>query len=100
MFAKVDSWCGSRLGGSAPITASSTPPRRGVSAASSRPAAARAVTIRARVRRATRAGRRRMSVVMGYLQHAAGRDGGERGGDPAVDVPNDLAFGAYTLPRA
>jgi hypothetical protein len=35
---------------------------------------------------------------MGYLQHAEGRDGGERGapamGSPAVDVPNDLAFGA------
>src|SRR5215207_7242190 len=33
MFAKVLSWCGSRLGGSAPMTASKTPPRRGVSAA-------------------------------------------------------------------
>src|SRR6266850_1246473 len=33
MQAKVLSWWGSRLGGSAAITASSTPPRRGVSAA-------------------------------------------------------------------
>src|SRR3972149_2438080 len=33
MLAKVPSWWGSRLGGSAPMTASRTPPRRGVSAA-------------------------------------------------------------------
>ena len=32
--AKVCSWCGSRLGASAPMAASSTPPRRGVSCAS------------------------------------------------------------------
>src|SRR2546425_10879095 len=33
MVAKVCSWCGSRLGASAPMAASRTPPRRGVSAA-------------------------------------------------------------------
>src|SRR5437660_5546094 len=37
MQAKVLSWWGSRLGGSAAITASSTPPRRGVSAAAAGP---------------------------------------------------------------
>src|SRR5262249_21237901 len=34
MLANVLSWCGSRLGGAAPITASRTPPRRGGSDAS------------------------------------------------------------------
>src|SRR5437879_9825317 len=33
MVAKVCSWCGSRLGASAAMAASRTPPRRGVSAA-------------------------------------------------------------------
>src|SRR2546428_2800919 len=39
MVAKVCSWCGSRLGASAAIAASSTPPRRGVSAAGATPGA-------------------------------------------------------------
>src|SRR5262250_2982391 len=45
MLAKVLSWCGSRLGGSAPMTASRTPPLRGVSAAGATPG--RAISIEA-----------------------------------------------------
>src|SRR5918996_5655817 len=66
MLANVLSWCGSRLGGSAPIAARSTPPRRGVSAArtsggaSTTPEASRA---RRRTARTARAGRRDRAVM-------------------------------------
>src|SRR5262245_20420967 len=57
MVAKVCSWCGSRLGASAAMAASSTPPRRGVSGAC---AAAGVSTIRIPIRRARAS---RMSVL-------------------------------------
>src|SRR5512144_2481005 len=107
MLANVLSWWGSRLGGSAPITASRTPPRRGVSAAWTVPghAATSDPRRRARARRETKRGRfRRGAAVMGYLPRMLGRSGGRPGrrrNPPAMqDVEDDLAFETYALPRA
>src|SRR6266478_5155647 len=69
MLAKVLSWWGSRLGGSAPITASRTPPRRGVSAAVAAPGtvAASQPRTRASTTKETSRGRTRMGAVMEHL---------------------------------
>src|SRR5262245_34717666 len=66
MLANVLSWCGSRLGGSAPITARSTPPRRGVSAAWSAPndAASVGAIINARMTAMSRVRRRPSPVTI------------------------------------
>src|SRR5262245_26853441 len=109
MLAKVLSWWGSRLGGSAPITASRTPPRRGVSAACAMPGrgatsdpskgAPSEPSSTTRSRTEANEGRRR-GAVMGHLPHGPDVEG--RGRDvPAVeDVDGDLVFEAFAIPRA
>src|SRR5438309_3387059 len=71
MLANVLSWWGSRLGGSEPITARRTPPRRGVSAAFASPGMVAASEARSRARemKETNGGRRRMGAVMEHLPH-------------------------------
>src|SRR5690348_642986 len=69
MLANVLSWWGSRLGGSAPMTARRTPPRRGVSAAG--PLATSEPSSREQVTRKTRRTRRRMGAVMEDLLRGA-----------------------------
>src|SRR5260370_7528675 len=85
MLGKVLSWWGSSLGGSAPITASRTPPRRGVSAAVA--ALGMVATSEPRSRasptRETNGGRRRMGAVMEHLPLEA-----DAGGGPPKDPPS------------
>src|SRR5262245_55141338 len=80
MVAKVLSWWGSRLGASAAMAASRTPPRRGVSAAPAAPGTApidelRRATSRVAVRRARGP---RGSVAISHLPVTEGRFDGDR----------------------